>query len=52
MQKQLRGRLDKDDVARICHDLNFDEEKIDEKLAGYATEKKYQGLEQYEWQTT
>ena len=41
VQRELRGRLDKDDVARICHDLDFDEEKIDLKIASYATDKKY-----------
>lgn len=37
VNQNLKGRLDVDDVARICHDLDFDEEKIDAKLATYAT---------------
>lgn len=52
VNEQLRGRLDQDDVARICHTYDFNEEKIDRKLESYVTDRKYEGLEEYEWQTT
>ena len=48
----LSVKLDEDDIARICHTCNFDELKIDAKLQQYVTNKKYEGLEEFEWQTT
>ena len=45
-------KLDEDDIARICHTCNFDEKIIDAKLAQYVTNKKYEGLDMFEWQTT
>lgn len=42
-------KLDEDDIARICHQCDFNEKLIDKKLANYATEKKYEGLEEFEW---
>ena len=44
--------LSQDDVARICHQLDFDEAKINAKLATYVTESKYRVLEEFEWQTS
>jgi len=52
VERELRGRLDRDDVARICHMYDFDEDKIDLKLTSYVTDGKYRGLEEFEWQTT
>lgn len=52
VRENLSVKLDDDDIARICHTCDFDEQKIDQKLANYATKSKYQGLEEYEWQTT
>ena len=48
----LKAIIDEDDIARICHQCNFDESKIDAKLASFSTNKKYEGLEEFEWQTT
>ena len=48
----LRGRLDEDDIARMCHHCEFDEDAITKKLAKYSTDKKYEGIEEFEWQTT
>lgn len=45
----LHVKLDEDDIARICHACKFDEALIDQKLQGYGTSKKYEGLEEYEW---
>lgn len=36
----------------MCHQCDFNEAKIDLKLAHYATDSKYKGLEEFEWQTT
>jgi len=47
--ENMRNMLDEDDVARICHQCDFDERRIEEKLASYSTDSKYQGLEEYEW---
>jgi len=52
VDQNLKGRLDHDDVARICHLVDFDETKIDSKLASYITNEKYRGLEEFEWQTS
>ena len=52
VEDKLGGRLDRDDVARICHLVDFDEGKIDAKLSTYVTDNKYSGLEEFEWQTT
>ena len=40
----MRGMLDEDDVARICHQCKFNEAQIDEKLDSYKTDSKYEGL--------
>ena len=45
----MRGQLDEDDVARICHQCDFNEDVIDQKLASYKTESKYAGLQEFEW---
>lgn len=52
VRQNMRGMLDEDDVARICHQCDFDEKAIDDKLSSYKTESKYAGLQEFEWQTT
>jgi hypothetical protein len=41
-----------DDVAKICIDFDFEEEKIDEYLKMFDIEEKYKNIPAYEWQTT
>lgn len=52
VRQNMRGMLDEDDVARICHQCDFDEKAIDDKLSSYKTDSKYSGLQEYEWNTT
>ena len=49
VKQNLRGKLDQDDLARICHMYSFNEQLIDKKLETYLPEKKYEGLEAFEW---
>ena len=42
--------VDDDQVVRICVDNDFDSDKIDQALNKFKTERKYAGLEQFEWQ--
>lgn len=42
--------VDDDQVVRICVDNEFDSDKIDKALNKFKTERKYAGLEQFEWQ--
>jgi hypothetical protein len=41
-----------EDVAKICVDFDFEEEKIDEYLRLFETDEKYKGIPAYEWQQT
>ncbi len=43
--------LGEDQVVRICVDALFDEVEIDAQLKQYETDKKYAGMEDYEWNT-
>ena len=36
---------------QICVDKKFDKNRIDKVLSTYETEKKYKGMEEYEWST-
>lgn len=48
-RENLSVKLDEDDIARICHQCDFNEQRIDKKLESYATNKKYEGIEEFEW---
>ena len=43
--------LDADAVIRICIDNDFDSGKIDKELEKFKTDKKYEGYQEYEWNT-
>lgn len=40
------------EVAAVCVDFDFDQPKIQEHLNFYLTDKKYQGLSDFEWNRT
>jgi len=44
--------LDYDAVVRICVDNDCDQQRVQIALDKYNTKEKYQGLKQFEWQTT
>jgi len=43
--------LTEDQVVRICVDSNFKEAEINTELKKYEVDKKYEGMEDYEWST-
>ena len=49
-RKNHRGVLNDDQVVDICLSEKFDPEKIDAYLERYNAPKKYQDLEEYNWQ--
>lgn len=51
VKENLSAVLQDEQVVRICLDADFDEYKIDKTLGNYETDKKYAGIEAYEWST-
>ena len=43
--------MSKEEVVRVCVDLDFDTAAIKKHLAKYETNDKYKGLQQFEWAT-
>lgn len=41
-----------DEVAKICIDFDFEEEKIDDYLKCFEVDEKYKGIPAYEWHET
>jgi hypothetical protein len=46
---QLKGIITEEQVVRICVDSDFNRKSINRALAAYETDKKYAGMEAYEW---
>jgi hypothetical protein len=38
-----------EEVAKICTDFDFEEEKIDDYLKCFEVDEKYKGIPAYEW---
>lgn len=47
---QLSQAITEEQVVRICVDNEFDSKKIDSILATYQPDKKYEGVDDYQWQ--
>ena len=41
--------MDHDTIVRLCLDNDFDSALIDKELDKFRTDKKYEGLDQFEW---
>ena len=43
--------VDENEVISLCVDLEFDNNRIMDYLSQYATNPKYEGLDEFEWRT-